>query len=632
MLNYVRHRMMARLRFRTQQSICLLIFLFFATNVVDVALRWSRAGQVDTLAADHGEMQRALARAIARARAAEEALDAAKAKLSDHAHAEERTELKSASVDEAMGSAHAVDRFLRERLRNETRQCGRVYFDILASPVINRAVTHEECPDILGSIAAVGKLMPPLPAGATGSYFRPLTLPGCRLRWYTAGEACDVIERQGNLIFAGDSLVRGIVLALYAILTNNYVWGPVRGASGDIPPAFSQCQCDMVWGGDKICHQTDSMASSWAELAHTPQGAHICPNWGHAARLHYIPVGDESRKVTFERLISTSGTGRNTIYASEGFGWVPGHSARFIDPTERKDRLSLSQANGNFWHPLLNLTQKYDHTRVIVGTLLAKFGNYPTGSQSKESLAEYNDWLRNSVVGGPLGRSLGLELFDGRQLVEGLHSRDDVHYGSHDNVMLAQVLLNVLDKPPSVTRTAPAAVQRDPSLPYYHGTWKPDDGLWEPPFQREAGLLDWLGTDYDLRGCWCWSDWQARLKRNTSASVCYCRTWCPAEITPEWLTYAAKPGCDAQGWLSERDEGDPQGLCSFSCRKGGSNWGWKGARCGRDVHSSKLCTRPAHRCAPCNEQLIKEGKVAPGSVCHPLCKGDGTLQLQRGGG
>jgi hypothetical protein len=46
------------------------------------------------------------------------------------------------------------------------------------------------------------------------------SLPGCRLRWYAPWEACDVIERAGNLIMVGDSLTRGHhQLALHQIMS-----------------------------------------------------------------------------------------------------------------------------------------------------------------------------------------------------------------------------------------------------------------------------------------------------------------------------------------------------------------------------------------------------------------------------
>lgn len=551
------------------------------------------------------------AAAEARVARLEEELAAAKAAASASTDAPPP---EAADDDDAAAVDAAVEARTRARLRNTTSQCGRVYFDILHDPVVERAVTHDECPDIWASIEAAGPVQPPLPPKAGPAYFRPLRLPNCRLRWYQPHEACDVIERQGNLVLAGDSLVRGIALALYMILTNNYRWGGVRPTGSDRVSAYSQCECDGTFGGDRVCHESTSMATQWAELSRAPQMAHVCPSWGGTAgRLHFIPIG-APKPWAFERLIANSGSGRATIYACEGFAWPPRNTPGVNDTAEPLNRLSRPAVNTRVWWPLLNMTRKYSHTRVIVGTILAKWGNHRTGSQSAESLAEYNGWLKHHVVEGHA--DLGLELFDGRQLVEGLFSRDDVHYGSHDNVALAQVLLNVLDRPPRRPRTAPAEVDTNPAVTWEHGPHR--DLLWDsagyvPGEEAVNELVDWVGPHHDLRGCRCWSGWRQMLKRNASASVCWCRDWCPPSVTPDFLSYSlygTPNACPVGGAFKGPS---PSAWCEYNCRQGNSAWDGRG--CGAAFH--RPCSRPVDVCgANCTRDVALSGSV-PG--CHPLC-------------
>ena len=503
-------------------------------------------------------------------------------------------------------------------LRNSTTQCGRVFFDILHDPVVLRAVTHEECPDIMGSIADAASLSVPVPADIEEApaaarpalglrHFVPLRLPRCRLRWYTPTEACALIAAQGNLIMYGDSVVRGINLALHAILTNNYVFGAVGGVPHDDEDAITECSCDGAWGGAQVCHRSPPMASGWSQRMRTPQSLRMCPLWGLSNRLHYLNFeGGDIRERQLAELLDTSERG-NTIYASEGFGWVY--------PKEGEDPAALSTqtAMQDSWSPLLAAVGNYSPTRLLVGTLMHPRGSMP--QQAPDKLAAYNDWLRRLVSSSA---DLGLELLDGRQLGVGRFSRDGVHFGAHDNVAYAQVLLNVLDRPPSApprTRTALHAREREGL--YHHGPLR--------QYQNQAGAdtaqLDWLGEDVDLRGCRCFRDWRERLRVNASASVCHCRGPCKPHVTPELLTYGGG-NCTAIGWAHDVDP--PVAMCLFTCLYWENNGAgaWSGSGCGVG-HLDGPCLRPVKRCAACGAPSPTEGgdvSAQGGSgACHPLC-------------
>jgi len=502
-------------------------------------------------------------------------------------------------------------------LRHATTQCGRTYFDVIHDAVLHRAVTDEECPDILASIADAASLAAPLPAEVLAAqarhdnsvglrHFAPLRLPRCRLRWFTPEEACDVIAEAGNLILVGDSLVRGIVLALHAIMTQNFEFGMMRGAelAGD-PAAWEECRCDGGWGGNSICHVSPPMSSTWAARVLAPQAAHVCPRWGLADRLHYLTYAEPNEEpVRPERLaeiLSSSDNGRSTVYSSEGFGWLshPYASARDIDTAE---------AMRSTWAPLLNLSAAHGGTRLLVGTVMAQRGAMGYPAQEPASLARYNDWLRR------LAQGAGLELLEGAALTAGRFSRDGVHYGSHDNVAFAQVLLNVLA---ADARGRQAAGAREHAAPA-PAPARPGAAPWAHGLRRffrrgptpHPGLVAWLSPSLHLRGCRCWRDWRSRSAANASASLCWCRGACPPEVSPEFLTFAAARGC-ANGGAHERGEG----LCAYSCERLSpeGRGAWEATGCGGG--EGPPCERPPPGGAPCAGCASAQGE------CHALCGG-----------
>ena len=442
----------------------------------------------------------------------------------------------------------AVEDFARSLLRTQTTQCNRTFFDILVDPVIHRPVRKEECPG--GVLAAVSRGVAPrptLPAKAAQSYFAPLDLPGCRLRWYTPEEACDVVSAQGNFLMIGDSLVRGITLGLLSILRNNYKFGGVAASAPHHYTAWKACECDGTWGGSGVCHTGPPMIVPWTSRA--PQSSLFCPSWS-GDHLHFNPAKGphdswyaKGRKFAYEELLETSGNGRVTIYVSEGVSWVPGTGLQGVPADAPMDELSKDAVFTAVFAPIFELAARYPGLRVIVGTSLAVKGDGRFPSQSERAINTYNEWVRKMVREHA---HLGVELFDGRRLMEGLYTRDGFHYGSHDNVGLAQVLLNVLDSPPPPAASAPPSVQYPvgEGPPWAHGV--PRQFVNPSPPENEK-LTNWLGPGTDLRGCECRMDWEAWAGRNQSA--CYCMgNWCPSWVTPPWLTHAAAAGCAANGW------------------------------------------------------------------------------------
>jgi hypothetical protein len=487
---------------------------------------------------------------------------------------------------------------LRAHVRNGTRQCKRTYFDVYPDWVLARDVTHDECPDISASVASATRA--PRPGGNDGrkSELRPSSrvfspfpeIKNCRLRWFTPEEACDVIERTGHLVMVGDSLVRHIATALFMIMTSNYKYGGTRNAEND-PVAWGECTCDGQFGGSSICHSTPGMIAEFFEVTKgIPQTSVICPNW-NTQRLHFLPsFGTLYPHEAMDRILSTAAAngGRVTIYQSNGIGYLPA-------PTAPQDRIDTVAAYKQSWGPTLERVARYNGTRLLVGTVLAHHGFYPC--QTREALDVYNDWLRSIALNNS---DLDVDVFDGRRLTAELLSFDMVHFLSHDNVFLAQVLLNFLSKGGGDDgesrgrgrgrgrgRTRPAQVSL-PDLGHRPLTFRdfPEYTLYQQeavpwpstPWKTPTEMDFWIAPEYDLRGCKCYKNWRQRVGTNTS--ICHCKGWCPPAVTPETLTYDLYPGCVSQtnGYpLSDRS-GGARLTCMYTCRDGKSEW--EHANCG----------------------------------------------------
>ena len=346
----------------------------------------------------------------------------------------------------------------------------------------------------------------------------------------------------------------------------------------------------------------------------------MCSNWGQSNFLHFnlggldpLPAGEVDETAALEELLYTSGTRASTIFVGDGFGRLPNLLGR---QGERDDRMSTAWAWEAIYGPILNATARYGRTRLLLTTLTPNAGTQQ--SQTPESLADFNEWLH------ALARNhstLGVSVLDTRAALIGTYSRDGVHRGSHDNVALAQLFLNILDSPPAEAERRTARGTDDGLLPddppeplWLHG---PLRNFYAEEMPHVPGLVDFLGPHLDLRSCRCWRDYAARAAANASAPLCYCRGWCPPQITPEFLTYAATTGCTGQGWNFERDDPNLVGsaLCGFSCvanRAHQKSPRFEGEPCGAASSSGRLCVRPQQRCAPCSR---------PGEekACHPMC-------------
>ena len=133
--------------------------------LVAVALAWAYWARTNAAeahvhakvarAAEEAAASKALAASLeARVKSAEARAEAAEAQL---------RMVAAAAADPSLSAA------ARSLLRNTSHQCGRVYFDILMDPVILRAPSMDECPDILAAIAASAGRRTPVPAAVAAN-------------------------------------------------------------------------------------------------------------------------------------------------------------------------------------------------------------------------------------------------------------------------------------------------------------------------------------------------------------------------------------------------------------------------------------------------------------------------------
>jgi len=444
-----------------------------------------------------------------------------------------------------------------------TTQCDRTYFDVLPPPavVLRDVDAPRECPDLQGSVLRASREH--WDEDGTWAFdkpAKPLSVPGCRLRWFAPHEACDLVESLGNLVMIGDSLVRALTTALFTIMTNNYRFGGVRNA-GEQPVVWKQCGCEDAYGGNSLCHGAPAMMAEWKG----DQGV-ICPRWKRR-HLHFLPYWGELeyREEALEDVLDTAP--RNVIYDAVGIG--------FGDSFPDHELIKRTHFDVSFRH-----AAAHGNTRLICGTVLKGDGYRRPERwrlvQSDGNLSEHNAFVRD------LCAKSGYELFDGFALTHNVWSHDATHFQSKDYVQVAMILLNALARndsrgsPGTADEAAPVAPHADEVL---------EEMRAKKAARRKAvrdrllrARVDWqvtrgaspefgayLGAPYvtslppfRLQTCECLPDWEARQARSADAVVCACDgVLCPARVTPPLLesgdaNWVCEPAAAGGAWCSAR--------------------------------------------------------------------------------
>jgi hypothetical protein len=429
-------------------------------------------------------------------------------------------------------------------LREMTRQCGRVYFDVLPQPavVLREVDVERECPDLQGSVMAATRERWMEEGEEEDWSFdkpaKPLNVPNCRLRWFAPHEACDLIESLGNFVMIGDSLVRALTTALFTIMSNNYRFGGTRNAA-ELPVVWKQCGCEDAYGGNSLCHGAPAMMAEWKG----DQGI-VCPRWKRR-HLHFLPFWGvrEYREEELEDILDSAP--RSVIYDAVGLG--------FADELPNHELIKRTHFDVTFRH-----AAAHGNTRLICGTVLKGDGDRRPERwrlvQSDGNLSEHNAFVRDLCA-----RS-GHELFDGFALTHNVWSHDATHYQSKDYVQVAQILLNFLarndsrgspgsadgrapvaQQPPEVLedmRARKAARRREKreALRRARREWQVERGASADFGQFRGGHYKAVLPGFRLQTCECLADWQALQAADAGAAVCACDgVLCPARVNPPLL-------------------------------------------------------------------------------------------------
>ena len=91
----------------------------------------------------------------------------------------------------------------------------------------------------------------------------PFQVQGCQVQWYSPEEACRVIKESVGLALVGDSLMRGITVALLVVLSGDYE-SATSWITSRSDPVFVNCDCDAGF----VSWTTRSSAKSFLAFVH----------------------------------------------------------------------------------------------------------------------------------------------------------------------------------------------------------------------------------------------------------------------------------------------------------------------------------------------------------------------------
>ena len=114
----------------------------------------------------------------------------------------------------------------------------------------------------------------------------PFSIRGCAIRWFTAQEACSLIEEAGSLLFSGDSLVRHLKQALVTILVGDYSCATsLLSGAGACDEAL--CTCTSAY--DDGHRRENKMAYLGAQNKFCREHSIASLSYHHNGRVAYCP-------------------------------------------------------------------------------------------------------------------------------------------------------------------------------------------------------------------------------------------------------------------------------------------------------------------------------------------------------
>lgn len=162
------------------------------------------------------------------------------------------------------------------RARADTRGCGLVFYERIVLHAPFAACSSEQ-------------LFRAVSSGWRECADGPFHVRGCRVQWFTPGEACDLLARAGSLVLRGDSLVRHLTQALLTVLVGDYERATdLKRNTSD--PGYHPCTCMHAYndghvmtgfaGGAGSAENRYCRGHSIATLRHRgASGPAYCPRW-----------------------------------------------------------------------------------------------------------------------------------------------------------------------------------------------------------------------------------------------------------------------------------------------------------------------------------------------------------------
>lgn len=254
----------------------------------------------------------------------------------------------------------------------------------------------------------------------------PVQAP-CNFQWFTRTSACKALKPFKNIIFAGDSLTRGIFDSLLMILRGDLAYG---GLSSQLHPLQAdQCSCEGAHR--KKCRLA---TASWTDIDHTNMTSvwHAVQNeCGVDIELfhmyhHYADTG------TVDAILNRLKENQDSQLF---LGALPLHAHCQGCP-----KLDSGRTIANIMQPLL---AEISPSRILFG-LMHSHKNHKVPIEWRQGQDVADVLLYNQVM-WQYCQSATVPVFDSYAATSNVSTLDGVHHTAAVNVIKAQVFLNYLD-------------------------------------------------------------------------------------------------------------------------------------------------------------------------------------------
>ncbi len=301
----------------------------------------------------------------------------------------------------------------------------------------------------------------------------PFQVQGCQVQWYSPEEACRVIEGSGGLALVGDSLMRGITVALLVILSGDYEsatsWRTSRS-----DPRFVNCDCDagfVSWTNAFVRGEFPRVRSrhdlSWEEFPLLDEDGKVVVEQGALVR-HYsydycrqksigylltedLQEGNVLREIrhykpsfcpSWERMqLKIIGESEplhdDSRMAEDDAGLLKPVDVHGYGTVIANGGLHFRRMNGQVIERVFHRPEFMSVPRLVCMTVHAPSSNKPAQYLERQGLAPtqvFNERIHNGACLG--SNDFVLESFS---LTLNATSWDGTHYHQEPNVLLAQV-------------------------------------------------------------------------------------------------------------------------------------------------------------------------------------------------